>query len=215
MISPVKLKSFLASIALIVSASVFPSSAYSQSQDDPMYFVLSGGLSFADVSDTANTNGQALANALGQTVTVEYDRASWAGRLAGGYEISDAVNLEVGYFMTGDIDITYSIPGASITESYYGTGWDLAVKYDLTDSGAFLKAGMHNSDLNATATVTLNGSTVASVAASASGTGPLIGAGFEQEAANGEVTYWGYDLYMDVGNVDDANFGLLYYGWRF
>ena len=211
----VTFKHLLASLTLILSVGSLPSFAYGQAQDDPMYFVVSGGLAFADVSETANTNGQALANALGQTVTVEYDRASWAGRLAGGYEIADSVSLEVGYFMTGDIDITYSIPGASITESYNGTGLDFAVKYDFGDSGTFLKGGMHNSDLNANATVTLNGSTVASVAATASGTGPLIGAGFEKQAPNGEITYWGYDLYMNVGDVDDANFGLLYYGWRF
>ena len=215
MFYPVKLRGFLAPIALIVSASIFPSSAFSQSQDDPMYFVVSGGLAFADVSETANTNGQLLANALGQTVTVEYDRASWMGRMAGGYEIADSLSLEVGYFMTGDIDIEYSIPGAKVTESYNGNGLDFALKLDFEDSGAFLKAGIHNSDLNAKATVTLSGSTVASAAATASGTGTLIGGGFEQQAANGEITYWGYDLYMNIGDVDDANFGMLYYAWRF
>jgi hypothetical protein len=61
----------------------------------------------------------------------------------------------------------------------------------------------------------LNGSTIASAAASSSGTGTLIGGGFEKTAANGGVTFWGYDLYMDIGNIADANFGYLYYGFRF
>ena len=211
----IKLKSFLISITLVLTVGNLPTIAYGQTQNDPMYFVVSGGLAFADVSETANTNGQALANALGQTVTVEYDRASWIGRLAGGYEIADSLSLEVGYIMTGDIDIEYSIPGAKVTESYNGNGLDFALKLDFEDSGAFLKAGIHNSDLNAKATVTLSGSTVASAAATASGTGTLIGGGFEQQAPNGEITYWGYDLYMNIGDVDDANFGMLYYGWRF
>lgn len=204
---------FLA-VALILGGSL-TASADSHSADDPVYFALSGGLSFADVSKTANANGQALANALGQTVSVKYDRATWAGRLTGGYEVSESVNLEVGYFMTGDIDITYSIPGASVTEAYSASGIDFALKYDFDDSGLFAKVGMHNSDLSGKATVKLNGSTVASAAASSSGTGTLIGGGFESTASNGDVTFWGYDLYMDIGNVADANFGYLYYGFRF
>ena len=43
--------------------------------------------------------------------------------------------------MTGDIDITYSIPGASITEAYSASGIDFAVKYDFDDSGLFAKVG--------------------------------------------------------------------------
>ena len=204
----------IVAITLILGNSL-AASADSHSADDPVYFAVSGGLSFADVSKTANANGQALANALGQTVSVKYDRASWAGRLTGGYEVSKSVNLEVGYFMTGDIDITYSIPGASLTEAYSASGIDFALKYDFDDSGLFAKVGMHNSDLSGKATVNLNGSTVASAAASSSGTGTLIGAGYESTAANGDVTFWGYDLYMDIGNVADANFGYLYYGFRF
>ena len=196
----IELKSFLSSLALVFTVGNLPSSAYGQTQNDPMYFVVSGGLAFADVSETANTNGQLLADALGQTVTVKYDRASWMGRMASGYEIANSVSLEFGYFMTGDIDIEYSIPGAKVTESYNGNGLDFALKLDFEDSGAFLKAGMHNSDLNAKATVTLSGSTVASAAATASGTGPLIGGGFEQKSSNGEITYWGYDFYMNIGD---------------
>ena len=189
-------------------------SADSHFANDPVYFAVSGGLSFADVSKTANANGQALATALGQTVSVKYDKATWAGRFTGGYEISESVNLEVGYFMTGDIDITYSIPGASITEAYSASGIDFAVKYDFDNSGPFPKVGMHSSDLSGKATVVLNGSTIASAATSSTGTGTLIGGGFEKTAAYGDVTFWGYDLYMDIGNVADANFGYLYYGFR-
>jgi len=210
-----KNNSFALLAAVLTLGSTVNASADSHSADDPTYFTLSGGLAFADVSKTANANGQALANALNRTVSVKYDKATWAGRLAGGYEVSDTVNLEIGYFMSGDIDITYSIPGASINEAYSASGIDFAVKYDFDDSGLFAKVGMHSSDLSGKATVTLNGSTVASAAASSSGTGTLIGGGFESTSANGDVTFWGYDLYMDIGNVADANFGYLYYGFRF
>ena len=62
-------------ITLILGNSL-TASADSHSADDPIYFAVSGGLSFAYVSKTANANGQALANALGQTVSVKYDRAT-------------------------------------------------------------------------------------------------------------------------------------------
>lgn len=210
-----KLMGALSAVLFSLFVNISASSADSHSNDDPVYFALSGGLSIADVSKTANTNGQALANALGQTVTVEYDRASWAGRLTGGYELSDSVNLEVGYFMSGDIDITYSIPGASLTETYSASGFDFAVKYDFEDSGLYAKVGLHNSDLDGSLTVALGGSSVASAAASSSGTGTMIGAGFERTDANGDMTFFGYDLYMDIGDVAGADFGYLYYGWRF
>ena len=61
----------------------------------------------------------------------------------------------------------------------------------------------------------LGGSTVASASASSSGTGTMIGAGWEKKDANGDVTFFGYDLYMDIGDVAGADFGYLYYGWRF
>ena len=75
---------------------------------------------------------------------------------------------------------------------------------------------MHSSDLSGKATVELNGSTVASAAASSSGTGTLIGGGFEIDGSptvtspSGDMTFT-----MDIGNVADANFGYLYYGFRF
>ena len=210
-----KLMGASSAVLLSLLVNISASSADSHSNHDPVYFALSGGLSIADVSKTANTNGQALADALGQTVIVKYDRASWAGRLTGGYEISESVNLEVGYFMSGDIDITYSIPGVSATESYSASGFDFAVKYDFDDSGLYAKVGLHNSDLDARVSVSLGGSTVASAAASSSGTGTMIGAGFERKDANGDVTFFGYDLYMDIGDVAGADFGYLYYGWRF
>ena len=61
---------FLAVAVTLILGGSLTASADSHSADDPVYFALSGGLSFADVSKTADANGQALANALGQTVSV-------------------------------------------------------------------------------------------------------------------------------------------------
>ena len=190
--------------------------ADTQSSDDRIYFTASGGLSFADVSSYAASTAQLGASALGQTVTYSYDRATWGGRFGGGYEVSDNVSLELNYFFSGDIDITYSIAsGVAVEEAFSASGFDYSVKYDFDDSGIFVKAGMHNSDLGNSAAVTLNGTTYASASVSSSGTGTLIGAGYERKADNGDVTFFGYDLYMDIGDVAGADFGYLYYGWRF
>lgn len=202
--------------AALTLGSVANASADNHSADDPVYFTVSGGLSFADVSSYAASTAQLGANALGQTVYYSYDRATWAGRLGGGYEISDNVSLELGYFMTGDIDIKYSIAsGVAVEEAFNASGLDFAVKYDFEDSGIFVKAGMHSSDLGNSTAITLNGTTFASASVSSSGTGTFIGAGFESKASNGDVTFFGYDLYKDIGNVTGADFGYLYYGWRF
>jgi len=208
--------SFAVLAAALTFGSVTNASADSHAADDPIYFTVSGGLGFADVSSYAAATAQLGANALGQTVYYSYDRATWAGRVGGGYEISNNVSLELGYFMTGDIDIKYSIAsGVAVEEAFSASGLDFAVKYDFDDSGIFVKAGMHSSDLGNSASLTLNGTTYASASISSSGTGTLIGAGFESKASNGDVTFFGYDLYKDVGNVTGADFGYLYYGWRF
>ena len=50
------------------------------------------------------------------------------GKAVYGYEFTDNINFEVGYFMTGDIDIKHSIAsGIAVEEAFSGSGFDYSV----------------------------------------------------------------------------------------
>ena len=207
---------YLSVIAVVLCTHMpFSSNAQTTSQNDA-YFAVSGGLAFADVSEYAAAVAKLGATALGQTVFYSYDRATWAGKGFFGYEFNDNVNFEVGYFMTGDIDIKYSIAsGAAIEEAFSGSGFDYSLKYDFNDEGLYARLGRHSSELENSATLTLNGTAFATTTVSTSGSGNLFGLGYEMKKADGSSTFYGYDLYQDVGGSSGADFGYLYYGVRF
>ena len=85
---------YLRHLTIILSLLMFagPTNAQQEVSGSKSYFTVSGGFGFADVSEYAAASAQLGANALGQTVAYSYDRATWAGRAAAGYEISDNLN---------------------------------------------------------------------------------------------------------------------------
>jgi hypothetical protein len=210
------MKKILTSALIVYGISVSFGATAQTSSSDNIYVSISGGLGFADVSEYAAAVAQLGANALGETVYYSYDRATWAGKGSFGYEFTDNMNFEVGYFMTGDIDIKYSIAsGVAIEEAFSGSGFDYSVKYDFDTEGLYARLGGHSSDLDNSASITLNGTTFATATVTTSGTGALIGLGYEMKGTGGSSSFFGYDLYQDVGGSSGADFGYLYYGVRF
>ena len=210
------MKNLLAAAMLIFTFNFSPNANAQASVGDETYVSISGGFAFADVSEYAAAVAQLGANALGETVTYSYDRGTWAGKGSFGYEFTDNINLEVGYFMTGDIDIKYSIAsGLAVEEAFSGSGFDYSVKYDFDTEGLYARLGGHSSELDNSASLTLNGTTFATASITTSGTGTLIGLGYEMKKADGSSSFFGYDLYQDVGGASGADFGYLYYGVRF
>ena len=206
----------LRSILIVFGISVATGANAQATSNNNTYFSASGGFGFVDVSEYAAAVAQLGANALGETVYYSYDRATWAGKGFFGYEFNDNVNFEVGYFMTGDIDIKYSIAsGAAIEEAFSGSGFDYSLKYDFNDEGLYARLGRHSSELENSATLTLNGTAFATTTVSTSGSGNLFGLGYEMKKADGSSTFYGYDLYQDVGGSSGADFGYLYYGVSF
>ena len=193
-----------ASLLTVITLSTSPALA-----DDGVYFSLSGGLATVDIGDSAGQTAQTIANAAGQTVNYEYDQATWALRLAAGIPVTDAISIEGGYFMTGDIDIKYSLPTASAEENYSASGFDIVAKYT-TDTGLFLKGGAHRSEVTAKGSITIGGTAYNVGSVSASGSGIVLGIGIE---TNGSI--YGYDMYQDVAGFKGNDVGYLYYGIKF
>ncbi len=164
-----------------------------------------GGLGYADMR--AEETAQTLANLSGSTVTYTYDEATWMGRIFADYAFSPEISTEIGYFITGSLDATYTISGASATESYDAMGIDAAVVVHQNE--AYFKAGMHSSELNGAASLTIDGTTY-NVSETISGTGYLVGAGLEVDDARYGLTY-----YADLGGDGDSGMVFLYGGIKF
>jgi len=210
------MKKLLTAAMLVFTLNLSSNANAQSSSSDDIYISISGGLAYLDVSDYAAAVAQLGANALGETVYYSYDRATWAGKGSFGYEFTEDINFEIGYFMTGDIDIKYSIlSGVAVDEAFSGSGFDYSVKYDFDTEGLYARIGGHSSDLENSASLLLNGTTFATATVTTSGTGMLYGLGYEMKEAGGSSTFIGYDLYQDVGGSSGADFGYLYYGIRF
>jgi hypothetical protein len=164
-----------------------------------------GGLTYADMR--AEETAQSLANASGSTVTYKYDEATWQGRIFADMEVTPEVHVEIGYFLTGSLDATYTISGASATEGYNAMGIDLAAVIYRDD--IFFKAGMHSSELEGNAKLTIGGTTY-NVSETISGSGYLVGGGVQVDDSRFGLTY-----YADVGGDTDSDMVNIYYGLMF
>ena len=165
------------------------------------------GYGFLDIG--APATAQRIADLAGSTVTATYDKGAFVGRIYADYAFSDTTLIEVGYFNSGEVNATYKLSGASASEAYSAYGVDIAGVYK-AESGAFVKAGIHSSQIDGAANITISGTTYAAQA-SASGSGFLFGGGFDFED-NSRV---GYTYYANLGGDTDGDVGLIYYGWRF
>ena len=174
---------------------------------------------FAQADMKAEQTAARLATLSGSTVTYVYDEA--VGYLRGyvGFPINENIGLEGGYFNTGSLDATYTITGASATESYDADGFDLTAVIrgdDFKKGGIYGRAGLHFSELNGAASITIGGTAYNIASQSASGTGTVFGGGYELEkSGDGTGIRVGVDFYSSIGGLDDADFTLFYAGFMF
>ena len=171
------------------------------------HFGVDGGLTYADMK--AEETAQQLANLSGSAVSYTYDEATWAGRIYGDYGLAENMNIELGWMISGSLDATYTLSGASASESYKMSIFDASLKYQLADSPIFVKGGMHHSTVNGAAELTIGGSTY-NWADSITGTGWLAGGGMEVDNKRYGATY-----IANVGGDSDSATFFAYYGWRF
>ncbi len=80
----------------------------------------------------------------------------------------------------------------------------------MTTQGLFVKGGMHSSTIDGNANVTISGTTYAAQA-TASGTGFLVGGGYDY--ADG--TRAGISFYSNLGGDSAADMWLIYIGYLF
>ena len=168
------------------------------------HFGVDGGFTYADMK--AEETAQQIANLSGSAVTYTYDEATWAGRIFADYGIAEGMDVELGWMVTGSLDATYTISGASASESYTLSVFDVSLK---VGSPLFFKAGVHQSTINGAASITIGG-TEYNIADSITGTGWLAGGGVEVDNNRYGVTY-----IASLGGDADSTTAFGYYGFKF
>ena len=154
-------------------------------------------LGWTPIDIEAEETAQAIANASGSTVTVEYDTGAFVGRAFGEYGASSNLGIEVGYFQTSGAGATYKIGANSASEEYDIHGLDLSAVFK-SQEGFFGKIGLHSSTIDGSANVTIGGTSYTATA-SKTGTGALIGAGIDVDDVRYSFTH-----YADVGGLDTS-----------
>tara|TARA_B100001123_G_C14633563_1_gene758740 strand:- start:41 stop:595 length:555 start_codon:yes stop_codon:yes gene_type:complete len=165
------------------------------------------GFGYIDIG--AEGTAQYIANTSGSTVTYSYDEGTWVGRGYLEYGIDDTLFTEVGVFFSGEVNANYTLSGVTASEAYTANGIDYGVGVREEDSGLFLKAGGHSSEVSGAASITISGTTY-NAAAAATGIGYYVGAGMDFDSSR-----IGYTYYANLGGLPDADVGLIYYGYRF
>ena len=196
------------SILSILILSTFSAKA----EEGKFGFGVEGGYGFADIG--ADKTAAEIASVAG-TTTYTYDKADLMGRLFVDYGVSQNINVELGYFRSAALDATYTVSGASASESYTVNGFDLTGVYKPSDEGFFGKAGLHRSTLDGSSTITIGGTTYNLATATATGTNFLVGAGYEGSLQDGMKWRAGVTYYNDVGDVSGADVTLVYAGIKF
>ena len=191
-------------LLLIITLPILVSGPLKAADQGQIKIGIEGGFSPVDLE--AEKTAQEIANAAGSTVTVEYDTGFFVGRIFAEYGLSQNVDIEVGIFGTSDASATYTLSGASASESYNADGIDMSINFKNED-GYFGKVGMHSSTINGNASVTIGGTRYI-VTASRDGAGPVLGAGWQDDEVRYSITH-----YSDVGDTTDMtvfSVGLLF-----
>ena len=179
-------------------------------------------IGYARVDTKAPETAQYLANLAGESVSYTYDRAAFVGRAFAGYQFNESIALEAGYFSTGDLSNRYTSASGSATEDYRGRGGDLSflLRPAVTSgmNNAFLRFGGHYSEVDGDASVRFSTTTYSltgSGNANQTGTGFLVGAGYDLPIDKNVAGRIGYTFYNQLGGLSGADAHVLTVGIKF
>ncbi|MGO0789038.1 porin family protein [Herbaspirillum seropedicae] len=125
-------------------------------------------------------------------------------RLGGGYQLSPNFSLEAGYFRIGDTTLDYADAHTREHAKANVSGFDLTAAYRFSEGlpGVYVKGGLIQSTVKETArseTRDLNNISIDTVQVSASGTGYLLGVGYEYDLARSVSIGGGYTRLENLG----------------
>jgi hypothetical protein len=181
------------------------------------YAGFDAGYGNIDRAAAARSDAQAAVAALGGSATATYEQSVSVGRVFAGWNVAKDLDIEVGYLKTGDLsdtlagttsgNVAYSL--ASKTNAH---GVDVAAVWWINNN-LFIKGGMHSTTVEATGTLTVLGTTV-SLSGEQSGSGMLLGIGYESALSQNINWRAAYSYYDKMGGLSDANVDIYTLGLK-
>tara|TARA_A100001011_G_C14035115_1_gene725383 strand:+ start:224 stop:847 length:624 start_codon:yes stop_codon:yes gene_type:complete len=186
-------------------------------KSEEIFFGADIGIGILNVG--AKENAKKISDLSGSTVSTDYDTGEGVARFYTGYKLNETIILELGYFNTGDVKARYTLSGNTANERYEASGFDTSIVYSFdaseklgqkTNIDVFFKAGLHFSTLDGNENIIIGGTSYATKATD-SGTGYLIGAGYDYDDKN----RIGVSFYRALGGQSKNNLSFIYYGYKF
>lgn len=194
--------------AVFIAAMMAAGSAFAQTADSGVYVGLEGA--YVSVNSITPPGGTRKTS---ETTDVA------ALRTMIGYQFTKNLALELGYFATDDFKQAGTVNGSTATydAKIDAKGADLAVIYKFTEfvPGLYLKAGATHSKVSGSATARQNGTPVATVGSSVSGTGYLFGLGYEFAFSQNLGARLGYTRYEKLGGESDNKANMFSAGIKY
>ena len=180
------------------------------------YIGLDAGLAAVDQESTVRQMGQALADASGNPVTMVYDKSTSIGRIFAGMNIAQGIDIEVGYLKSGDLSATYTGTAGntaySLNTDISASGFDVAAVSWLTEN-IFLKGGAHVLEMKGSFTADVSGNSE-TYGDTLSGTGFLLGLGYEGALSNDVNWRAAYSYYGYIAGDSDTDAHILTLGLK-
>lgn len=209
-------------IATAIISALGSSSAFSADSNKPTSGAYGGiEIGYGQVKTDAADTAQELANLAGETVTYSYDKGVGVGRIYLGYTINENFATEIGYFGSSKLNVNYSSAHGIANENAKARGADISILLRPSAStglnNAFLRLGAQYSKVDGSANLNYNdGFTIAtySATASATGTGFLIGAGYDAPIDKNMSARISYTYIDKLGGMSGANVNLISAGLK-
>jgi Outer membrane protein beta-barrel domain len=203
------MKKLLIGLAVLASTNVM-------AQDSKWY--VGGELGSSKVDNSTPYIANSLVSQLGGTATATQDSSVGVARIFAGYKVNEMVDLELGYFQSGDIGYRASgvtsgsvAYGAALDVNYSGFDYSVLLRpltFNDAAKGFFLKFGGHRSEAEANIRVT-SGSVSVAASSKDSGSGTLYGLGYDFSFSKNMFGRAAVTEYKKVAGISD-NDGTVY-----
>lgn len=202
-------------LSLIVVAFMLATSSAQAVDKVGAYVGVDVGAGFT--TDTVDDTAQNLVNVNGGIATVEQKLGAAVGRICLGYNVNKTFAVELGYIATGDYeedaagisstDVAY---GYSAKASVSGLDYSLLIRPVKSLNGLFAKVGGHS--LETTMEYSAVNMTSLSGETTKSGSGYLVGIGYDTPISDSINTRVAYTYYNSVSGLDNTDLNMLTVG---
>jgi hypothetical protein len=162
------------------------------------------------VQDATGSTASSLVSSLGGSAVVTQDSSVQSYKLIGGYKVSENLDLELSYLKTSTLDMNFAgVSGGNVAYSgnvnvkFSGYEYSAIVRPSISSgwNNAYVKLGGHTLDADAGFRVTA-GNVNVGTSASVSGTGLLVGVGYDYPVDKNTSLRFAWTRYSDVAGED-------------